>query len=121
MAKIFVDKLINTFDRDAITSEIKDSLGFIYVEIHSVHNVAILNNYRDSIDSYVRNIKPGKIMFMKEKESDRMFIVIGDVEDHVYLTKKPIYVSQDRKCLLDIIITTIPFPDIEYTEVEVSE
>lgn len=119
--KIYVDKLINTFDRDAITGEIKDSLEFIYVEIHSAHNVAILNNQDDSVDSYVRNIKPGKIMFIKEKESDRMFIVIGDDEDHTYLTKKPVYVSQDRKCLLDIIITTIPFPDIEYTEVEVME
>lgn len=121
MAKIFVDKLINTFDRDAITSETKDSVGIIYVEIHSNHNVAILNNQDDSIDSYVRNIKPGKIMFIKEKESDRMFIVIGDDEDHTYLTKKPVYVSQDRKCLLDIIITTIPFPDIEYQEVEIME
>ena len=119
--KIYVDKLINTFDREAITSETKDSLEFIYVEIHSDHNVMILNNRDDSVDSYVRNIKPGKIMFIKEKESNRISIVIGDDEDHIYLTKKPIYVSQDRKCLLDIIITTIPFPDIEYTEVEVME
>lgn len=121
MAKIFVDKLINTFDRGAITSETKDSLGFIYVEIHSDHNVTILNNQDDSINSYVRNIKPGKIMFIKEKESSRISIVIGDDEDHIYLAKKPIYVSQDRNCLLDIIITTIPFPDIQYTEVEVME